>query len=546
MKVAIIQYDNNEYFIDQKNNDFEVTKLNNNELRTLSISEQYSLFKEIFDSKLEYKTNYNGYDIYIDEAGNKRFFKDGIEDYQLFFIDNGENALLCNEPSKDNDNSEIKKYKLLSKCKRIIIFANIALILGQYSTRLLKQVMIETGGEIVIADLSNYDLDVDSAINDLLSNNNIDMDKKEYLNNKDFIGDILSISDTKHKYVIEERLKSFNLEYFTDKEKERNIDGYYNLFLNKISLRDDSDNIFNSSFAHEFVHLMQHINKYSYLIEASATQLAHEYYNVPINSYLNEVSRIKILMEIIGPKPILECSFKGDTTSFENKIHEVLNEKAAEEFLELLTNGPAHDEKRDEHNKRVSEILKTMYKKIYNEEYDDKEMYGITEYHDKFYFNTHNEKINDSLVVGWKVDKNSEIDIDKADTYQCNISKTVVKEDKISDKEIYYYHECQKSTARFNNYEAFQEFYKSKKNEADKYCSYEYYVIPKNGEDGTNIQVYGDVDENGEVKFYTKEESIVIPSILEKFPDQFNNNTNKVEKLFDSSNDNENNIKHTR
>ena len=37
--------------------------------------------------------NYNDYEVYIDRANNKRYFKNGIEDFMMFYDNNGKEAV---------------------------------------------------------------------------------------------------------------------------------------------------------------------------------------------------------------------------------------------------------------------------------------------------------------------------------------------------------------------------------------------------------------------------------------------------------------------
>ena len=58
------------------------------------------------------------------------------------------------------------------------------------------------------------------------------------------------------------------------------------------------------------------------MTEACAEIIAYEYYDAPVDSYLEEVKRTRVLMEIVGSDPVWQSNFSGDSS----KLHELLKQ----------------------------------------------------------------------------------------------------------------------------------------------------------------------------------------------------------------------------
>ena len=90
---------NNSYYIhlDKKDSysEFSIVHVNDTIIETLSKNDAISLILKLLSSELTFKEKENDYDIYLDEANNKRYFKNGNENYFLFFKKNGVDAVKC-------------------------------------------------------------------------------------------------------------------------------------------------------------------------------------------------------------------------------------------------------------------------------------------------------------------------------------------------------------------------------------------------------------------------------------------------------------------
>ena len=100
------------------NKSFYVTHTNKERIRTLKKDEICRLMDNIFSSEMRYSHDENGYQIYLDAANNKRYFKNGKEDLIKFLYNNGTTSI-CFSIEKDNQNNQNnntgKRYLLKTK-----------------------------------------------------------------------------------------------------------------------------------------------------------------------------------------------------------------------------------------------------------------------------------------------------------------------------------------------------------------------------------------------------------------------------------------------
>ena len=125
---------------------------------------------------------------------------------------------------------------------------------------------------------------------------------------------------------LEEKVTDIEIVPFTEEDDLENLVkiqqglgltlGYYNkLEPNIIHVKDYADY---STIYHEFAHLLQADSEYNYIQEACGEIIAHEYYGREIDSYIEEVKRIQVLMEIIGSEAIWAINFSGDDSKFDD------------------------------------------------------------------------------------------------------------------------------------------------------------------------------------------------------------------------------------
>ncbi len=378
MIISMIRENKNNYYINlEKKKDiyyYNVVCANNEETFYMNKEEISALFERIFKSNLTFLRKEEDYDVYLDEANNKRYLKDGKEDLLLFLKRNGRPAILYNGEQEEDDNyPEMKKYSLKANGKKYFMLATLSLSI-LVTLNIYKTFSSDYSQILLMEELQKYGLLKESekiTAEEIITNimttddKNLSQEKRRYLANVNLINDVLEISDKSRNYILRRKTEGLNISYFPEEEKKEARLGYYSLKdINTLNLFDDSIYIFHYAAAHEFIHLLQDHNEYSYIREASAEIIKSEYYKERPEAYSEARKRLCILMEMIGPKPIMECNFKGDTSPFEDAIYKNLEKEDAEELLELFTKSPFYDEKSEEINIKIDTLLGKMYKNI--------------------------------------------------------------------------------------------------------------------------------------------------------------------------------------
>ncbi len=325
--------ENDEYWVDYADDEY---------IHTLSENEAKELLKYVFSSEVEYSHDENGYQVYMDPTGNKRYYKDGKEDLSQFFINNGEDGrvYMIDTEAYGNELIKVTNIKVSETLFRMVYVVECALIALNVAYGLkYSNPFNKIPAPIVTLKEASKLID---------DSGSLDNQEKQYFNNRIFLEDVLRTANKSRSRELRNRLSDLGIEYFTEEEmvtmyKGRHANGFYNsgiLDENKIHLLDDSNYIFDNVAAHEFVHLCQDSYGFIYIMEASAEIMAYEYFGSPIVSYKEAIENTCYLMEIVGPKPIMECNFKGDTSSFEGAIREYLTEEDANDLLNEFRKRP--------------------------------------------------------------------------------------------------------------------------------------------------------------------------------------------------------------
>ena len=369
MLVGIIkeEINNDLYYVHLEDNfKFSIVHVNDNIVEVLKSEEVKTLFENVFSSKLTYKEKYNNYDIYIDESDNKRYFKDGVEDFKLFFDNNGVSAISYFEKiDKDRiNNSKVKRIKIITTLLAFEIMFSPAFFMVTYANT------DDFVGNLELITDYNKGLSLIEAKELINDSRNLTNVEKELLCNESLLKFVLKYSNNnRRQYSLRCALKNIGIERFSINQDET-CKGYYNLLeINKIHIRDDvlkNTDEYDDTLLHEFVHLLQDSNKYTYIHEACAEIISNEFAKTPNLSYIEECKRVKVLMEIIGPKPIIECEFDGYTTGFEYEIGNYLSDEDKDKLLHLfeITSEELNSSltNRDKVNEEIDNLLAKMYR----------------------------------------------------------------------------------------------------------------------------------------------------------------------------------------
>lgn len=449
MLISMIRENKNNYYVNLEKKDniyyYHVIRINNQSISYMSDQDISELFKRIFKSKLSFFKKEDEYDVYLDEANNQRFFKGEQEDFFKFFEKNGTPAILYISEQDNNNQDEMKNFVVKFRKNKIFISATYVLCIILYLS--IQGITIEDCCNLVnyyvhktILPYETTKITTEEIQQNIINSDdeNLSIEQKNYLANTNFINDVIKISDISRSYILRKKTEGFNIAYFSDIYKliDPKSLGHYNLAaINKLYLYDNSINVFYNCCPHEFIHLLQDHNQYSYILETSAEKMKEEYYHEQVIYYPDERKRLCVLMEMIGPQPIMECNFKGDTSTFEEAINNHLNEHDAEKLLDLFTKFP--EKNTEQINEQIDILLAKMYKNITgNDINNDKFMNCIYSREDinRKYFNQHFSNFYQKTIIGKKT-SSTLLDYEEVKK-QGQISKYIYKrKEQISESE---------------------------------------------------------------------------------------------------------------
>jgi len=368
-----LQKGKDDYYLEKfKENGKEVYALinvTNEGIRQLTLNEASNLINELFHKKnLKYIDKYNDYDVYLDEVNNKRFFKNGIEDFNMLFINNGTDATLY-FVSKKVINT-IKKFDFIFGGGLIAMFLT-SFGLSSFVDFINDVTDVSKSVSYSIeAHINDYTPVNCESIKDYIYNSKILHDnEKDSLYNEDLVEKALKYSDNKRiEYEFNHRLNELSIESYPKKQNPNTV-GYYSqsntiYVLDEVyNKKDENYYTYQKVLRHEFTHLLQSSSKYCYLKEALSDILLMEYYGYSFNelAYQDLVKRTSILIELIGPEPMMKLCFGSDETNLREKISEYLGDETRN-LLELLSDRGIYElETQKEINKKVDYYLAKIY-----------------------------------------------------------------------------------------------------------------------------------------------------------------------------------------
>lgn len=398
MLVGIIKIQKKTYniFLEQitSNPLLTITLENNGIIKKLNEIEIHNLIATLLSSELTYKEKQGEYDIYLDEAGNRRYYKNGKEDYLKSFYNNGSEAF---DYIAYNDIVEIleraipgfktKEFQLiLKKMSAIIIISPI--LLSAYNQEINTPSYDNTPAVI-------EEITTEEALDLINQTPHLTEEEKEFISNKYLITYVIEASKNRENDTLRTALTNDKIERFENDGKTKKL-GYVDpLKPNIMFLREDLDpnkSDYYKVLDHEFVHVIQGYTKYHYIKEALTDIIVSEFrilddensaestniftesnYGSPvIGGYYEEVKNLKILLEIIGPQSIIESVYNENDEPFENEIKNYLTPKDAKRLLKLFkTTGKQlrimGAEKRNELNEEIYNLLSEMYKNKFGE-----------------------------------------------------------------------------------------------------------------------------------------------------------------------------------
>ena len=330
----------------------------------------YIQSKLFYNDNCEYIETNGEYEVYYDkETGIKHFLKNKQESLELLIQYNGVDSIrYLNYDTKKRIESTI----LLLETAVLICLGKPLLLASKlvgpewnpYYDYNLKTVV--NFYESVNWSLNkNESLDYKGALH-YIQESSLDEHTKEVLSNEELLQDMFAYyKGTLLEYSATNKFKDIHISYFEeDKNSSFLRAGFYMCsYPNQINIETNVKSKYDVVVAHEYLHLFQAEGlQYSYLIEASAELCSAEYYNYKPDSYLSAVNNLKLLIEIIGPEPIIKLLFSGDDDEFLRIIRTNLPKEQSTRLLALLnTQAENHTDK--VHNE-IRELLCELYKAI--------------------------------------------------------------------------------------------------------------------------------------------------------------------------------------
>ena len=211
MLVGIINNEtiNEHYFIHldkiDNYNELSIIHVNNATTEYLSKENAIDLLKTLLSSKLTFKGKENDYDIYLDEANNKRYLKNGKENYFKFLINNGEEAIYYVDKINKKNTSIPKRYKLI--VNSMIISMTLTSIL---SIPLTNDIHFLNIGKRIISNF--HELDDEEIVYLMKKSPYLSETDKGYLCNEDYFKFVLSYSNTNDRsYYLREKFNNIKV-----------------------------------------------------------------------------------------------------------------------------------------------------------------------------------------------------------------------------------------------------------------------------------------------------------------------------------------------
>lgn len=275
----------------------------------------------------------------------------------------------------------------------------------------LKNSINDTNYEVINDELiknvfANYNYTVDDIFYLIDNSCNLNDVEKEFLKNKNIISKVLPYvnKDPYLKYVYLNRFYNLDIVPFTSIEESYATGGYY-VSDNKLHVCNYNGNLEEKDIvAHEYMHVFQYPSaEYGFLIESSAELMSYEFYNdydIKLDGYTFEVSRLKVLMEIIGQDPIFEYNITGNFSSIEKNVKPYLSESDYENFCNILKKATVGLDNEEEIIFNLDCILKKLYlNKLGKDMLSDENIVNIYVKKDKnkYYFNE--KKLNKDYTI---------------------------------------------------------------------------------------------------------------------------------------------------
>ena len=448
MNRIIIKDQEKETYVEYKNAKYcGYSFYNNGKIKSID-SSFFDMFNEFILSNNQTKLNDIGkYQVILDnETGFKHYFLDGLEDYVMFFNNNGSDATRYVDNESNKESVIPKKAKRFKIGKKVIEISCIALVtlmtlvgtmnaIGDANKYLFPKdtLVVESKVDEVIVE----DLTVDEIINNIYSSNGLTIEEKNFLANRDFITDILPFINASNVAKYNCRISTTNITIKVSDDDSSNgycVSNEPNVIYINRKLYEEArySEKYYDVLAHEFIHLFQAYGE-GVAYEAMAEDLSEEHYGTFFRNYEKYLYNIRKLMEIIGPKPVMNYVTTDKIDYIIDEIKDYLSPQEIEIFIDNMRYEMDEQIRKSTQNK-LSSIIDTLYERKFGKSVSDDPVIShinevgcmryylnkreksyletITKYH-----GTLKEAMENGLIVFRLVDKDGNVKILSYDEY---------------------------------------------------------------------------------------------------------------------------------
>lgn len=452
------------YIYRDENNNFIGLNINKDGIGSFDYeSFNYFINNFKYNDKCIKVSKYKEYDVYFNPVTNfNHYVKGGKEDFLMFYLKNGDDGLLYwGDSFLDRGRDKVKSF-FGGLIKYICCGVLCTIIINLETSDIIDYKKYVNDNDISYASYIDYDnVSIDDYIDKIMYSSNLKEDEKKLLANEQLLTDITPYySDKYSNKVINSKLYDINIEFFPSENKV-GVEGYYNpLTPNTIHMSDKYKYPYDiveivekrrNILVHEYIHMLQSNCVYNYLKEGTVPIIANEYYDIPTESDNKAVNNTKLLIDIIGPEPVLKSVFGNDSKELENIFADNLSLDEYKKIVNYLEKSPEYiDENED---KEIKNILCTLYKNMYgkNIKEDDDILFDL------FYSGKY-ECSNNKIFLN----KNKMLDIEEYDVYVKG------KPEELSEKGLMKIHKTRTIT-RDISLERYKELIKNKE---ESRCTY--------------------------------------------------------------------------
>lgn len=369
---------------------------------------------KLSNNKTKLKSN-KEYEIYLDNNSNLlHFFRNGKEDIAKFIKENTFQYILENTNKIKKSNKFLNNEKVYIKLGGVIVGLTIISLIAILGCDIKKNIEFENQINSISLSTENNEyeqyankepISEELFSNIILNETSLTDDEKNFLNNSQFINDILPyINETGFKYDIVDRLKGLSIESYNYNERQAN--GYYipgSNIIHILNYNKNSNYLINRDvLSHEFCHLFQNNRSCNYLLEGTAEILSNEYFEgALINSYSTCVFNTKLLMEIIGPDLVLSAISSNEFAPIMQELENYLSKDQVNNLFQKIIYTDFDNENINYEELQITSLLLKAYESKYGYKPDEKLLAAMhtSDYH-RYYFNTSKRNLdNENYLI---------------------------------------------------------------------------------------------------------------------------------------------------